>query len=156
MSYKNLFMASATCLLLLGSACAPVQANRGNYLRNEKLALAEPSVATKADITRAFGPPTTVATFDENIWYYIGEQTETMGMFETEVKERRIVALQFDENGVLQDIREIDPAQGQSVEFVDRTTPNAGKEFTVIQQLVGNIGRFTPDSADKGVQTGSQ
>ncbi len=145
MSYKQVFLATAaTALIFVSAACAPVKANRGNYLRDEKVHQVELNKTTKEQITRKFGPPTTVASFDDNTWYYIGERTETMGMFETEVKERRIFMVQFDEEGVLENISEMDPKAAQEVKIVDRTTNTAGKEFTILQQLVGNVGRFNP------------
>ena len=32
----------------------------------------------------------------------------------------------------------------RKIEIVERVTPTAGKEFTILRQLFGNIGRFEP------------
>jgi hypothetical protein len=36
---------------------------------------------------------------------------------------------------------------GRIVEPVERTTPTYGQELTVMQQLLGNFGRFNTDAA---------
>ena len=36
----------------------------------------------------------------------------------------------------------LDPEQGREVDFVDRRTPTAGREFTAFEQFVGNLGKF--------------
>jgi hypothetical protein len=37
---------------------------------------------------------------------------------------------------------------GKKVVFVDRTTPTAGQRITILQQLIGNLGRFAPEEAE--------
>ena len=89
------------------------------------------------------GTPSTVGTFDENTWYYIGARTEKTAFFQPEVVERKVVVVRFDENGTVADIQELDQSAGQQVELVERTTPTAGRDMNFIEQMLGNIGRFS-------------
>jgi len=52
------------------------------------------------------------------------------------------VAIHFDPSGVVEDVKVYGPDDARQVKLVDRTTPTAGKEITVLQQLLGNVGRF--------------
>ena len=137
-----LALTGVATLALQLSACTPTVATRGNMLSPTKLAQVEPQTSIRADVERVWGPPTAVAPFDESTWYYIGETTSQQGVFEAKVQERQIVQVTFDENNTVTDIAMIDPEQGREVDFVDRRTPTAGREFTAFEQFVGNLGKF--------------
>lgn len=143
-----------TCLagaVALG-ACTPSVANRGNLVPDSKLAQIRPEISSRYDVNQFWGPPTAVSPFDENTWYYIGEKTETMGVFRHEVTDRRIIAVRFDDMDRVIAIREIDSDKAKDIKVVGRKTPTAGKEYTVLQQFVGNLGRF--NSAGGGKPSG--
>jgi hypothetical protein len=54
------------------------------------------------------------------------------------------VVVAFDDKGVLQKIGTRDMADSLPVSVVARTTPSPGTEASFMQQLLGNIGRFSP------------
>lgn len=137
-----LLLTGVATLALQLSACTPTVETRGNMLSPTKLAQIEPQASIRADVQRIWGPPTAVAPFDGSTWYYIGETTSQQGVFEAKVKERQIVQVTFDDSNTVTDIAMIDPAQGRDVDFVDRRTPTAGREFTAFEQFIGNLGRF--------------
>ncbi len=143
---KWLVCSVAIAGVILTSACTPSVNTRGNIVSDSKLQQVQPNVTTQYDVTQAWGPPTFVAPFNKQdlgeTWYYAGHTSERMGVFKYEITERKLVQVDFDENGVLTDVQQLNPDMAQNVDFVDRETPTAGKEFTVLQQLVGNIGRF--------------
>ena len=61
-----------------------------------------------------------------------------------------MIRVKFDSsnNDTVTEVAEIDPKQGKDVNLVSRTTPAAGKEFTAVQQFIGNLGRYN-GNADK-------
>ena len=122
---------------------------------DSKLQQVQPNVTTQFDINNLFGPPTIEAPFDDNrgtTWYYAGHTSERLGIYKYEITERKLVEVNFDENGVVTGLRTLDPAQAQDIDFANRETPTAGREFTILQQFVGNIGRFNGvgQTANKG------
>jgi outer membrane protein assembly factor BamE (lipoprotein component of BamABCDE complex) len=135
------------CLALL-SACTPTVTTRGNLLSDTKLALVQPSTA-KSEVERLWGPPTLTAPFNENVWYYAGETTEQQGIYEPVVVKRQIIKVAFDAQDTVASIEKVDPAKAKDIEIVDRRTPTAGKEFTALQQAIGNLGKFNSDSVRK-------
>ena len=140
---------TGAALTLAISACSPTVETRGNLIIQNKLADIQPDMSTRSDVELKWGPPTAVAAFDNKTWYYIGEQTETMGILKSEIKERRIIAVHFNDADIVTGVEPLDPAKGREISFVERKTPTAGKEFNVFQQLIGNVGRFNADSLQK-------
>lgn len=133
---------TALALIAAVAACTPIQASHGNLLSNSKIAEVQTGVSTRNEVRRSFGTPTSIAPFDNKIWYYIGENTETTGIFKPKVTERRIIRVSFNDDGILQEVTDVDPNMTEEINLVDRKTPTAGKEFTAVQQMIGNVGRF--------------
>lgn len=130
-------------LAISTAACSPVINQRGNLLESHQLEKVEAGVSTESDVLRILGSPTTKAPFDENIWYYIGQETEKRGILDAEVKNERIVIVAFAEDGTVAAIREADQGRIDVPVTRDRT-PTYGNDLSAIQQILGNLGRFNP------------
>lgn len=135
-------VAGIAVIALQMTACTPTVETRGNMLSSTKMAEVEVHQSIRSDVERIWGPPTTVSPFNPNVWYYIGEKTSQQGAFAAEVEDRQIVQVTFDDANTVTEIAMVDPAQGRDVDFVDRRTPTAGREFTAFEQFVGNLGKF--------------
>jgi outer membrane protein assembly factor BamE (lipoprotein component of BamABCDE complex) len=122
-------------------ACAPTEAIRGNIVEDYRMTEIVPGVSSRTNVLQSLGSPTTVATFDDNVWYYIGQKTEKRGIFDPKVVDKKVVVVAFNQEGVVDTIEEIQADQ-IDVPHVRRKTPTSGNEITVIEQLVGNVGRF--------------
>lgn len=101
--------------------------------------------STRSDVLRAMGSPTTKSTFDKNIWYYIGQETEKRGILDPEIVEERIVLVTFNDEGYVSAIEDID-RERLDVPYVRDKTPTHGNETTVLQQFLGNLGKFNPNT----------
>ena len=139
------FLVIVVLAVLTAASCTPIKATRGNLLAESKIAKIHPAISSRAEVEQIWGPPTTVAPFDPNVWYYIGETTEQQGVFEPEVTRRQMIRVTFGADDLVDQLAAIDPANSQEIAFIDRKTPTAGKEFTAFQQFVGNLGKFNTD-----------
>lgn len=128
-------------IILLMAGCTPVQATRGNIVENFRMAEIVPGVSNRTNVLKSLGSPTTKAPFDDNVWYYIGQKTEKTGVFDPKVVEKKIVVVAFNQDGIVDTIENVD-AEGIDIPTVSRKTPTSGNEVTVLQQLIGNVGRF--------------
>lgn len=140
MRITKLFSLLLLALVMMG--CTPVQRIHGNVIDDKKVAQLELDVTTQGDVIRMWGTPTTTSTVDNQIWYYIGQKTSQTGLHRPEVDERRIVALDFNPEGVLVNFSTLTEKDGQEIEVSARETPSSGRKFTIMQQLIGNLGRF--------------
>ena len=124
------------------SACAPRVAIRGNLPREEALSKIELGTHDRNKVARILGTPSTIGTFDDNVWYYISRKTEKTAFFDAETVDQQVVAIYFNDKNVVEAIQRYNKDDQRQVGLVERTTPTVGKEFSIIDQLLGNLGRF--------------
>lgn len=141
MIHKTRYIFLLPALLALLGACTPTVANRGQMIDPEKIASVKVGLSTREDVAMILGSPTQVSTFNENTWYYFGRTTKQYSFLTPEVVEQKAVVVSFNDGGTVTDIHEQDPQMAKVVEPVSRRTPTHGRETTVIEQVVGNLGR---------------
>lgn len=132
---------SAALLLPALAACEPTIATRGNILDQEKMEQVAIGQSTREDVARLLGTPTQVATFDENVWYYVGRNTEQYSFFTPEVLQQKAVEVRFNDEGIVTAMKTFDPALAENVSPSSDKTPTYGHETTILEQLVGNLGK---------------
>ena len=140
MKLRLLLLAGAAALVL--GACEPRVDQRGHVATPGSMEKLQPGQQTRNDVLTLLGSPSTTATFDDETWYYISQRVETTAFLAPDTKDQRVTALKFDKAGVLKDMTTYTLKDGRAVEMVDRKTPTAGKELTIIEQIFGNVGRF--------------
>ncbi len=120
------------------------QQTRGNLVDKIDYSQLVPGTSTRADVTSLIGSPTTRATFDDNTWIYVGMRTEpTIGGFPAIDKEQ-VLILNFDPNGTLQTIHRTTKKDMIRLAMDQRVTPSPGSEASILQQVIGNVGRYNP------------
>ncbi|MHA1151489.1 MAG: outer membrane protein assembly factor BamE [Alphaproteobacteria bacterium] len=124
-------------------ACAQDIRVRGNFPDEEVVSKINLGVDSRIEIQGLLGSPSTVSTFQDSKWYYIGQKTTQFAFFEPEVLERTVLVVSFDASGFVETTRTYALADGQPIDPVDRVTPTEGREITFMQQLIGNLGKFT-------------
>ena len=140
-------------LLLAGCGwLSPPPTVRGIHVDADALKELVPGTSTKADVTALVGSPTAHATFDDNTWLYIGEQTQPRVGQTLVVLNQKVVVMTFNDQGVLQHIETKDKDSSLPVTVIARTTPSPGTEANFFQQLLGNIGRFVPGETGGAAQ----
>ncbi len=128
------------------SACSVVETpvtQRGNRVDPDQLKELVVGTSTKADVTSLIGSPTARATFDDNSWLYISETTQVRIGRTPGVRAQDVVVLSFDDGGVLRGVRKLGQDDGKDVGMVSRSTPSPGSEASFLQQLLGNVGKFS-------------
>lgn len=125
-------------------ACTPTVAQRGNILPDHKIEKVMAGTHMRSDVLRALGSPTTQSTFDPNIWYYIGQETEKRGILDPDIVKERIVMVQFHpETGVVETIKDIE-AERMNIPITREKTATHGNEMGAMEQLIGNLGKYNP------------
>jgi len=140
--------------LLLLSACEPTTALRGNLPAPERLSQIEPGVTTKERVTHILGTPSSVATFDPDIWYYISRRTEQIAWTDPETVDQQVYIVSFNDKGVVKEVKKRGLEDRQVIEPVAKTTPSPGREMGFFEQLIGNLGRFNPVGGQNSRNTG--
>lgn len=141
---RRLILASALPIAL--AACGQSIDVRGNLPEPEELSKISPGVHSRTDVASLLGSPSTISTFRDDKWYYIGQKSTQFAFFAPEVLERKIVEISFDPAGVVANSKVYTLEDGQEIDPVERITPTEGREITFFQQLLGNIGKFNTKS----------
>ncbi len=141
-------------LMSLGACASPVAraviSKHGYIADTEKVANLEPGVTSKAVARETLGTPSSVATFDPDTWYYISSTQERFAFLNKSTTDRAILALKFDDTGVLTKMATYGLEDGRIVNYVSRETPTRGKELTFLEQMFGNVGRGLPGATGLG------
>lgn len=118
------------------AGCTPVVSQRG-YLPDP---VGEASIKigtdTKTTVQDRLGDPSTEATFSGDAWYYISSVEKRVAFFDPLVVSRSIMAVHFDRDGKVTDIKHYSLKDGHVIAFETRETPAKGREITFLQQLL--------------------
>jgi outer membrane protein assembly factor BamE (lipoprotein component of BamABCDE complex) len=144
---------AAAALLALAGCTNPVD-QRGNLPDPDKLAQIKPGVTTKAAVTQLLGSPSSIAAFDDNTWYYISQRTRPVVFTNPKLLDQEVVAIDFDNNGIVLDLTRKTMADAEAITPNPNATPAPGREFSVIEQLLGNLGRFSGQPKGNGTASG--
>lgn len=148
LGYESAKRVTIALLVVAGLvACAPREQVRGYMPDEGRLAEIKKGVHDRTSIEALLGSPSSVGTFEDKTWYYITRRTEKIAFFDEEAKEQQVVAIVFDDSGIVQDVRRFGLEDGREIDPVERETPTRGRELTIIEQLLGNIGRFNTQDA---------
>ncbi len=131
--------------LILG--CTPVVNQRGYLPDPIGEATIKAGTDTKTTVQARLGDPSTQATFGGDVWYYISSVERQVAFFDPRVENRSILAVHFDKDGRVSDLRHYSLKDGHVVAFETRETPAKGRELTFLQQLM---------NATPGVPLGNQ
>ncbi len=137
---KNILLSTAIASLFATTACESDIAARGNIPKPEKLAEITPG-ATRDQVLQAIGSPTSMGTFDNKTWYYVGQLTEDYAFYSTKVIDRKVVAITFDDSGRVAEVKNLTKEDSQDVQMVSRTTPTVGRDISLWNQIFSNLGR---------------
>jgi len=132
------------------AACSPRIDQRGNLLDPDAVLAVQPGVQSKDQVAQLLGTPSTVATFDDKTWYYISKRTETTAFFPSDITDQQVLVIKFNEANVVEKVQVYGMDDAYEIEPVARTTPTYGAHLTILQQLFGNIGRFTKGDQKPG------
>ena len=127
---------------------------RGDPIDVDSLKQLTPGVTTTADASALLGSPTAHETFDDNSWIYISQITRPRVGRLPGVLQQRVVVLNFDGGGVLRSVKVYNKGDSRAVDMAPGTTATPGASVSVLQQLFGNVGRFTGASETGGDQGG--
>ncbi len=149
---KRLRVLLLSSVLLLGACSSEIKVH-GNMPDPEVLADIHPGVDNRNDVLNKLGSPSTLSTFQDNIWYYIGSRAEQgPSVFPAEEIERSVFAISFTPAGIVQETKLYTLEDAQEVELIDRETPTEGRELTILEQMLGNLWRQPISSRSKNTK----
>jgi outer membrane protein assembly factor BamE (lipoprotein component of BamABCDE complex) len=131
-------------------ACEPIVAVRGHAPTPGSLEKLQVGEQTREQVVRLLGSPSTASTFADSTWYYIMQKQEEIAFLPNKTIDQRVTAVAFGADGRIASIKTYKMEDGKVIDMATRTTPTAGKELTVMEQVLGNVGRFGDPKGKSG------
>jgi len=125
------------------SGCAAEVKNHGYAPDDALLAEITAGTDTRGSVRRKIGRPSTTGVFTDAGWYYVATTVEHYLYYQPKVTDRRVVAVQFDADDVVAAVNVYGLGDGRIIDLQTRTTPTHGRELTILQQILGNIGSLS-------------
>jgi len=132
------------------AACVAIENQRGNLPEADRLAQIKPGTTTREQVTKILGTPSSTGVFDDKNWYYISKRTKQVAFFDPDVLDQQVYIVNFDDKGVVRLVDHKDLKDGRDIEPAPGATPAPGRELTFLEQVLGNVGRFTKESSKGG------
>lgn len=123
------------------SGCAPVNSTHGFTAIQTTPNQVKVGADTKSTVLEALGSPSAVSTFDPNTWFYVSQSVQRVAFYRPRVTKRDVVAVAFDEAEKVRAVNSYTLEDGKVIAFNGRETPTRGRELTILEQLLGNVGR---------------
>ena len=134
-------------ITILLAGCSPQTANRGNIPTVNQIQKLQVGKHSKEYVRSLLGTPSTRGTFDNDVWYYIGKRTKKWAFFEESIIQQQVVAVYFNPKGTIEYIQTYDENDRRDIDITEGKTPTTGHELGVIEQMIGNLGRFNRPSS---------
>lgn len=144
--YRKPIKAAVLSLCILAAACTAQFRNHGYVPNEDDLAEIIVGVDTRDTVAETIGTPTAGGVLDEGGFYYVRSRVKTFGPFRPEEIDRQLVAVTFDNRGVVANIERFGLEEGRVVRISRRVTDNGFTNVSLLRQLLGNIGNFDAGS----------
>ena len=126
---------AVACLAATLAACTGEQFQKGYILPPGALEQI-PIGASQDQVLIVMGTPSTVATLDVEVFYYISQRAERPVMFMNQkVVDQRVIAIYFDKNRQVRRLANYGLKDGKIFDFISRTTPTSGQEMSYLTPL---------------------
>ena len=134
--WRNVRATAAVALVCMAlAACTGEQFQKGYILPTGALEQI-PIGASQDQVLIVLGTPSTVATLDGEVFYYISQRTERPVMFMNQkVVDQRVIAVYFDKNRQVRRLANYGLQDGKIFDFISRTTATSGQELSYLQPL---------------------
>jgi outer membrane protein assembly factor BamE (lipoprotein component of BamABCDE complex) len=134
--WRGMRAAAAMALLctVLGG-CTGEQFQKGYILPTGALEQI-PIGASQDQVLIVMGTPSTVATLNGEVFYYISQRSERpVAFMNQKVVDQRVIAIYFDKARRVQRLANYGLQDGRIFDFVSRTTPTSGQELSYLTPL---------------------
>ena len=147
---RSLLITGAAVLFSLGlagcntaSMLNPSETLTEGYVLDEQALDSVPVGSSREQVLLTLGTPSTTATFDNEVFYYISQKRFRAAQFmKPKIIDRRILAVYFGKDGKVSQIAHYGLQDGKVFDFVARTTPTGGKDQTFVGQLIQGVGKL--------------
>ena len=142
-------------IALMASGCTTERIlNHGAVVSDDQLDLV-PVGSSKDQVLLALGTPSTTGQFNNEVYYYISQTRRKRYEFQNgRIVDQKVTSVYFDGEDTVERIARYGMKDGKVFDFISRTTPTGGKDYTFLTQLL--TGRASPNAPRSGTSPKAQ
>lgn len=133
-------LAAAMVMVVALGACSASYRTHGYMPPEDELQQIVPGVDTQASVEDLIGVPNASGVRDNSGFYYIETEMRHFAWRRPEIMDRQILAITFDQAGIVDNISTYGLEDGRVVPITRRVTKSTDGEIGFIRKLFGNIG----------------
>ena len=137
-SLRGAGVALISCAVL-ASACAPTVQVHGYVPSQADISRIRPGFDDTGTVAEVLGRPSSNGVLGDSAWYYVQSTVESYTWNAPRVIDRTVLAVQFNQSGVVRDVTRYGLEDGRIVNLTTMTTDTGGREMGVLEQLFGNL-----------------
>ncbi len=94
-----------------------------------------PVGSSQEQVLLVLGTPSTVATVNGEVFYYISQTAKKVAFLKPEITDQKVLAIYFGKDRRVTRIAQYGLKDGKVFDFVSQTTPTSGEELSLLRQL---------------------
>jgi outer membrane protein assembly factor BamE (lipoprotein component of BamABCDE complex) len=141
---------AAAGALLAGLALAPLGACSSSggigethvrgYMLSPSALQQIPVGSSQEQVAVVMGTPSTTASLNGDVWYYISQKTvRPVAFMNPRIVDQRVVAVYFGKDKKVARVANYGLKDGKVFDFISRTTPTSGVEQTFLQRALSSL-----------------
>lgn len=140
--FRRVAFAAIAVALLSSAACAPIVSYSGFQTIESDPKDVKVGTDTKSTVRARLGSPSATSTFDPNVWFYMNQLKQRVAFRQPSVIQRHVTAITFNKDTeAVESVKNFTLKDGKVIAYNGRETPTRGRELTILEQLLGNVGR---------------
>jgi outer membrane protein assembly factor BamE (lipoprotein component of BamABCDE complex) len=128
-------------LLLASCTRPPIQ---HGYVLSETALEQVPVGSSREQVLLVLGTPSTTSMINNETFYYISQVAERRPVLGDEIVDQRVLAIYFDDTGMVREIANYGLVDGVVFDFITRRTRTGGNDVSLIAQMLGAVGAGNP------------
>jgi outer membrane protein assembly factor BamE (lipoprotein component of BamABCDE complex) len=137
---RKLVLALACGLALASCTDRFAETFQRGYVLQEGALEQIPIGASQEQVLIVLGTPSTVATVNGEVFYYISQKAERAAAFlKQEVIDQRVIAVYFDSDRKVRRLANYGLKDGKIFDFVSQTTPTGGQDLNYVRGVMKSL-----------------
>jgi len=134
----------ALCLAFFAS-CSAIHRTHGYVPGKSELEDVIVGIDTQDTVEGMIGRPGSTGVLQDSDWYYVQSRWRHYGWKEPAETTREVVAIRFDEDGVVENVERFGLQDGRAVVLSRRVTDSNIRGIGFLRQLLGNVGNISAE-----------
>lgn len=146
---RRVVMATSVGAMIVLAGCQTAEVYNQGYIVDEQALAQVPVGSSRDQVLLALGSPSTTATFDNEVFYYISQKrVRPVAFMKPRLVEQRILAVYFGPDNTVRNIANYGLQDGKVFDFISRTTPTGGRDSSFLGSILSDEGPGTGNILD--------